>query len=193
MPKDHSLKMRVFYMPFMNVDSQDRTKQLTNGGEPIASYNPQYTVLTEYDLVNRFGMEKISLKHFIYDYQNFWWNEFNAYVSAQANMGFIGLEGIAGTGLDLSLSWLNVFGHTKGLPHTNSNGYLAAANYRLPKYGNTNLGFEYINTDKNFYLDELSTLNLIPFYRSPKANGTHYYVSKPLGNNLTGRIGAYFL
>lgn len=192
MPTSHSLRMSFFYTPFVNIDAADRTKQMQVAGERIDSSNQQYTLLTEYQVSDMSWLRKLSLTHFIYDYRGFYWDGLG-YYDGTANAGFIGFEGIGNTGLNVSVSLLNVYSGITGASKNTSNASLVNANYQFSSLGNLIVGGEYIKTDEAFYLDEWTYTNLIPFYKTANAAGVHAYVSKSLGNSITARVGYYKL
>lgn len=53
------------------------------------------------------------------------------------------------------------------------------------------LGFEYINTDDIFYLEDHNSLYISEFYTRHSNNGYHLYVTKPIGVNQILSLG-YF-
>ena len=123
----------------------------------------------------------------------------NPYDSATAHMIYLGLEGIGHVGLNLSLSTLLYKDSERQLDGSRtdvplSRAFLLNANYKLELgIPGLVLGGEYIQTDKNFYLDEYTYLNLIPFYSTPNSKGVHAFASLPLGESLRARVGWYYL
>lgn len=206
LPQDHNLSVRAFYTPYMNASPTDRTRQLVDSGAKVESNTPMYNVLTEYSISNLSWASKINISHMLNDYRGFYWDGFNnpndhtianpdnPYYEGGFNMGYIGVEDLAHIGLNASVSGLFYWSKVLNKPNvTNqySTAYLASLNQ---SFGDKwVVGGEYIKTDENFYLDEWTYLNIIPFYKTPNSKGTHLFVSKSLVQNLVARVGYYNL
>lgn len=207
LPKDHTLNVRAFYTPYMNVSSTDRTKQIQDNGVKVESNTPMYSILTEYSLSNTSFFGKMNISHMLNDYRNFYWDGFNnpndhtnatpnnPYYEGGFNMFYLGFEDIGHIGLNVSgsslLYWARLLDPSSETKNSYSSAYLINANQNIGD--NWVVGGEYIKTDENFYIDEWAYLNLIPFYKTPNSKGYHAFVAHKLAQNLSTRIGYYNL
>jgi hypothetical protein len=211
LPRGHSLKLRAFYTPNINIDNADRTRQLTDGMVKVDSNTPQYAILAEYSTTRLAPIfDTLSFYYMFYQYSNF----YNAGTNTPAtpdtapsnptdaaigNMLYLGLEGIGHIGLNASLSVLLYRDTTTTLDGcqsatTLSKAYLLNVNQRLDFIlAGSVIGFELIKTDPTFYLDEWTYLTVIPFYSSPASQGVHVFASVPIGEKLRARVGWYRL
>jgi hypothetical protein len=215
LPAGNRLQFRAFYTPNINIDKTDRTRQLTdaytdvNGNTvtvKIASNTLQYALLTEFATQRLPAIDTLNIYYMFYQYKDFYNDGANStdppsnpYDSATAHMIYLGLEGIGHVGLNLSLSTLLYKDSERQLDGTKtdvplSSAFLLNVNYRFESgIPGLIVGGECIRTDKNFYLDEYTYLNLIPFYSTPSSKGVHLFASQPLGNWLHARVGWYYL
>lgn len=210
LPEGNTLKLRAFYTPTIFIDKSDRTRQLVDVIK-VDSNSPQYVLLTEYSFANLGSfMDRINLSYMFYQY-------FDAYCdgqnpvdaqgdppnnpldSASAHMVYLGFEGIGKVGLNVSASILyyadTVFPLDRSwTENTFSTSVLFNVNKSLDFLLKGSLiGFEYINTDPAFYLDEWTALELVPFYYTAASHGWHLYASAPLVDKLRLRVGWYTL
>ena len=211
LPRGHSLKLRAFYTPNINIDNADRTRQLTDGTVKVDSNTPQYAILAEYATTRLSPIfDTLSFYYMFYQYSNFYNAGTNTPAtpdaapnnptdSAIGNMMYLGLEGIGHIGLNASLSVLLYRDTSTTLDGCESitilsKAYLLNVNQRLDfVLTGSVLGFELIKTDPTFYLDEWTYLTVIPFYSSPASRGVHVFASVPLGEKLRARVGWYRL
>jgi hypothetical protein len=211
LPRGSSLKLRAFYTPNINIDKSNRTRQLTDGTVKVESNTPQYAILAEFSNTRLSPIvDTISLYYMFCQYSNFYNDGSNTPAtpgaapnnpvdSAIANMVYLGLEGIGHIGLNASLSALFYYDTTASLDGSNSattfsQAYLLNVNQRLDFIlTGSVLGFELIKTDASFYLDEWTSLEVIPFYSSPASRGVHVFASVPLAEKLRARVGWYRL
>jgi len=210
LPSNQSLRLTAFYTPFVNIDNTTRTLQSqTPSGTKINSTNDQFTLLLNYELRNTAIARKIILDYFYYEYDNWFGYDPNpdanpnvsspnadgaagGYSGAKANMFYAGFTGIADTGISASFSTLSVASTEQGANFlANSNAYFGTLSYEVARVKNLWVGWEYISTDPDFYLDEWTRLELIPFYSLCADRGFHLYATKGLGNGMTLRVGYY--
>lgn len=203
LPKDHSLKVRAFYQPFTFIDRSDRKKQFVDGDKIESSVN-QYAVLVEYSLKDTVIAKQVDLMYMRADWQKFYVG-YNGTPAApgspmvgQTENGsddgfYLGLEDIAGTGINFSWSALLYKAVDSGLPnvHKEAWGHLVNLNYKFD--AGYILGYEYLKTAKYFYLDEWTSMNIMPFYQLQTAVGHHVYATIPLGQKVSTRIGTYMV
>jgi hypothetical protein len=82
-----------------------------------------------------------------------------------------------------------------GAEEQSSFNYLVNLNYAFNKQNDylrgLVVGYEYINTDDIFYLEDLNSLYISDFYTRHSNNGSHIYVSKPIDSTQLIRLG-YF-
>jgi hypothetical protein len=215
LPTGNHLQFRGFYTPNINIDKTTRTRQLTDtytdaNGNPvtvkISSNTLQYALLTELSTERFPGLDSLKLYYMFYQYKDFY-NDgtnntdppANPYDSATAHMIYLGLEGIGHVGLNLSLSTLLYKDSHQELggPSVDvalSKAFLVNANYKFESgIPGLVVGGEFIKTDDNFYIDDYTYLNLIPFYSTPNSKGVHAFASVPLGEKLHARAGWYWL
>ena len=211
LPRGNTLKVRAFYTPNINIDKSNRTRQLTDGTVKVESNTPQYAILGEYSTTRLSPVvDSLSLYYMFYQYIGFYNDGSNTPAtpgaapnnpldSATAHMLYLGLEGIGHIGLNASLSALFYHDTTASLDGSDSTtafsqAYLLNLNQRLDFIlAGSVVGFELIKTDANFYLDEWTYLNVIPFYSSPASRGVHVFASVPLAEKLRARVGWYLL
>jgi len=205
LPKNHSLRARAFYTPFINVSETKKTQDREENGLKAKALTPQYTVQIDYETQAFKGFaNNILLTYFYYYYDNFFqWTPDNSLETngtlydykALVHMGYLGFEGLFGTGLNISWSHLYAEGKNTVMDGTDentafsSNANLVNVNYKTTK--NVVIGTEYIKTDDGFYLDEWTYVTLSDFYKAPNNEGFHYFVSFPVWENTRMRIG-YF-
>ena len=212
LPAKNAFTMRAFYTPYVNISDTNRTKQLQDNSIRIPSDTYQGGILSEYENSNVTWLGKLNLTHMWYSYNAFYLDGTNGHPSATntspknpfsnggANMGFIEFEDIAHKGLNISLSGLFYWNQQSGStdpgvaidPHKyRSSAYLYNVNQKIGS--SLIVGGEYITTDENFYLDEWSTLNIIPFYFTPNSKGYHFFITEKILNPITLRMGFYSL
>ena len=207
LPQGNALQIRAFYTPNIVIDKGNRTRQLTDGNVKLPSNTLQYAILTEYANTHLGPvLDKLSLYYMFYQYRDFYNDGTsdtdppnNPKDSAYAHMAYCGLEGIGHIGLNASLSALFYHDTTTTLDGSSSSSklskaYLLNVNERLDfVLRGSVVGFELIKTDNNFYLDEWTYLNVIPFYSTPASRGIHVFASVPVGSHLNARVGWYRL
>lgn len=217
LPKNNSFVLRMFMTPFDNVSMTSRTLQQSdvdnNGnGVTIDSSTPQWAFLAEYTRDNLKWLGRFTFDFFMYNYYHFY-NDgndgseqsspvYNGGTQPPGNASFsedaraeslyLGFEDIAYTGLNFDVSAL--FVHSK-FPligtAASSAAFLINLNKKFEKLHNLVVGGEYIHTDPNYYLDEYTILNLIPFYQTPNTHGYHIYASMPVTDHVVVRVGTY--
>lgn len=212
------LQLRVFYTPNINIDKSTRNRQLRDGFTDkdgrsftvkIPSNTLQYALLAEYRATWFPGIDTVNLNYMFYQYKDFYNDGTNTpvgdappsnpYDSATAHMIYVGLEGIGHSGLNASVSTLLYNDSHQELGQESidvplSKAFLINVNYRFDSgISGLVIGGEFVKTDNQFYLDEYTYLNLIPFYSTPNSRGAHVFASVPLGTRLRARAGWYYL
>lgn len=212
LPKGNEFTMRAFYTPFANISDTDRTKQLKDNSVRIPANTWQGGILSEYENTNLSWLGKLNLTHMWYNFTDFYNDGQNGHSTTAtptvgntssdggANMGFIGFDDIAHKGLNISISGLFYWQKQSAATVPNATidpkkYYSHAYLYNLnQKVGNDFIvGGEYITTDENFYLDEWSYLNIIPFYFTPNSKGYHLFITEKIVKPITLRVGFYTL
>lgn len=199
MPKDQSLKLKLFYTPYMNVDDDSRIKQRKTGSSVTGKPGPNVKVnsdtllwafLLEYEASNLSWVKNIEMYIFTLNYEDFWWDSYGDTYRGWGYNWTLGLNGIAHTGLNFWMSFIGTdWQALADNKHINGEGYLFNLNY---KFDNTQVvGAEYLATNKNYYLDEWTYYNIAPFYKTADMKGYHLYWSLPLADNLRLRLGTY--
>lgn len=207
LPKDQTFKVRAFYQPFVTVSATDRSQQLHDGSK-TPSLAPEYTILNEYSLNNTTAFDKLELMYMYMHWSRFYLGQ----VSNPATMGntpngqteygaehgiFINFENIWHTGLNASWSGLHYLATDSATPdvHKSAWGHLFNLNEKFiflsGYWQKVILGYEYITTEKYFYVDDWANLNLLPFYALQANTGNHVYVTFPVGDKFVGRLGYY--
>lgn len=217
LPKNNSFILRVFYTPYSNVSMTSRTTQMSDqdslgNGYIIDSSTPEFAFLAEYNRKNLKLMEQIQFDLFIYDYWN-WYGDggsgsqqsspiLNGGTNPPGNAGyttkaraeslFLGFENIGYFGLNFDISALFVTSTTDN-PNfvSQSSAAMISLNEKFANYHKLVVGAEFIRTDPNYYLDEWSTLELMPFYSTANSKGIHLYASMPFSDHLVIRLGTY--
>ncbi len=204
LPKEHKLDIRALYTPYQNVNYGDRTKkrQDTYYGETyIAESNtPMYTLQLDYMTESIPFMKNFNFTFFYYYYPDFY--EFDvdadyaALYTSSAYFFYVGLEGIANTGLNLSYSLLKAKSYANESNQGyntiyDSKGHLINLNYQFQN--KMVFGVDYIVTDKDFYMDNFTYITLVDFHGNANALGSHVFFSLPLWKNTRLRSGYYKL
>jgi hypothetical protein len=214
LPEENTLKTRLFFTPWTNVSYTDRTKQMVDGGK-VESTTPQVMFLIDYAKKNFLSaVGQLDFESMSYYYGRFYWdggvgtnngsnnyslvppnNPGNPRTDGYAETLYLGLNDIGYMGLNISASGLGYWSKITGAsnPYNRSFAYLLNINQTIKPLGNSILGAEYIHTDDNYYLDEWTYLQLMPFYKTPASAGFHFFYTQPLGDRMTLRVGRYNL
>lgn len=195
-----SLKFRIFYTPFVYVDKNHRDEQVTDGNDrKIESLQPQTALLSEYELKKLSFADSVQLYHMIWNYEHFYEEGFqdddtyrNEYSAATANLFYLGFKNLFKSGLNLNYSYY-MFDERFAGDIEHSYNYFINMNYKFSKgmLDQHTAGFEYINTDEVYYLEDHTALYVADFYTRHSNNGYHLYYAIPLGNNQILRIGHF--
>jgi hypothetical protein len=197
MPKDLGFKTRVFYTPYFFLDQEDRNSpDQDEDGNFSKRKADQVAWLNEFEINDSSLAEKISLYSMFWYYDNFFDKEYQdpdragvEYYRAVSHTLYLGLERVMGTGLNLSWSYLKVNSQLSGSPEDTSDSSLVNANYVFDdQYV---FGYEYITTDKKFYLDEFTYLRFNDFYQRSNTKGNHVFFAIKFPHQQTLRIGLY--
>jgi hypothetical protein len=202
LPKNHRLKLRAFHTPFSIVDSDNKDKQKTEttaNDAKIESSEPQSALLTEYSLLNSAVAKSVDIYHMIWNYEGFYEKDYQdsseagiEKSSATNNTLYFGLKGFMGSNLNLNYTYYT-FNERFGGEEASSYNYFINLNYKFKNNINTNhiIGFEYINTDDAFYLEDHNSLYFSNFYTRHSNNGYHLFYTIPVGIHQAVRMG-YF-
>lgn len=196
--KDLTWVVRGFYTPYFFVDTNDRMQPAedANNGGRIKRRSDQFALLNEFELKNRSWAKKTSVYSMLWLYNNFYDEEYQddsntevEYYRATSHTLFVGLEGILGTGINLSWSNLRVSDKLTGSEGANSASNLFNLNYVFPN-GHV-LGLEYIKTDADFYLDDFNYMQFNDFYQRSDNEGFHYFYTYVIDPSQRIRLGVY--
>ena len=187
--------------------SEDFLRKLPSAA-PFISREGGLVVLGEYSLKNLGFMGQLDLTYMYASWTDFYDGLYE--VSGPAAEGdpqngideyggehgfFVNLEDIGHFGLNLSWSGLYYMSTTSvdTSYHKKVWGHLVNVNQRLPFLWNSILGLELVHTGVGFYQDDWTRMYLIPFYNKQNANGQHLFLSVPLSNRASFRVGYYNL
>ena len=206
LPKYNKLEARIFYTPFVNISEGSRTDNRTvtdsaGNKQKAQSLTTQYNIQLDYSNNKFKDYAKIKLIYFYYNYKNFFQyvpNDDLYLYDARAHFGYLGLENILRTNLNVNLSYLRVHEDEK-ITGTNeksyysSYGFLAGINYEFETglLRNYIIGTERIETSPDFYIDDWTYYTLSDFYRVPNNRGSHYYISFPVFDLTRLKLGLF--
>ncbi len=198
LPKNHSLKLRLFYTPFVYIDENKRHQEAEDESseEQIEALQSQTALLTEYSYTDSMYFEQFDIFYMLWNYESFYEEAFQddedddaEYASATSHALYLGVKKFLKTGLSFSYTYYTFKERFDGLDDESSFNYLVNLNYEFSS--KSILGFEYINTDDIFYLEDHNSLYISEFYTRHSNNGYHLYVTKPIGVNQILSLG-YF-
>jgi hypothetical protein len=198
LPTGQSFIARVFYTPNIFVaDRQNNAQQNGQNQTPTSESNqvhsnqPLGAALLEYENRNLGFVKNFKLHQFTNYYTNFYSPAYGGdYLRSLGSSTFLGFEGIAGTGLNLSGSYLKTdTWEEKDKGRYFSDAFLWNANYNFTN-GHV-IGGEYMTTDKQFYLDEWTNIYTSDFYRAARMRGYHLFWSLPVVDNVRLRLGMF--
>lgn len=198
-PKDQTLKVKLFYTPYMNVNDKNRNVPRREGDKPgtpntngdkVQSNTLLWAFLLEHSVENLSWVKKMDTYLFTLNYEDFWWEEFDDTYRGWGYNYTLGLEGLLNTGFNFSYSYIGTdwqaFADKKRIV---GRGQLFNLNY---KFENTHaVGMEYLVTNTFYYLDEWTYYNIADFYKAGKMVGYHFFWSLPVYDNLRLRLGSY--
>mgnify|MGYP003683717729 CR=1 FL=1 len=204
LPKNHFLKFRIFYTPFIYVDEEKRNERSTesSSSEKIEALQSQSALLAEYTYKNSEWFKNLDIFYMIWNYENFYDEGFQdesnsviEYSAATSQSLYLGFENLFHSNFSMSYTYYTFKERFTGLEEQSSFNYLVNVNYRFNResrtFGGVVLGYEYINTDDIFYLEDLNSLYIADFYTRHSNNGNHIYVSKSIDSTQSIRLG-YF-
>lgn len=202
LPKDHSFKARAFYTPFnfVSLDSIKKNEVESSSGEQIESVEPQAALLLEYSVKNLGFAKSIDLYSMVWNYEKFYEEEFQVTgndiietSSANSYTIYLGVNKFLQTGLNFNYSYYSFKERFTGLEDQSSFNYMININYEFDNRFNANhiLGFEYINTDDIYYLEDHNSLYFSDFYTRHSNNGFHIYYTVPVGRSQIIRVGLF--
>ncbi len=198
LPKNHSLKLRLFYTPFVYIDENKRHQEAEDESseEQIEALQSQTALLTEYSYTDSMYFEQFDIFYMLWNYESFYEEAFQddedddaEYASATSHALYLGVKKFLKTGLSFSYTYYTFKERFDGLDDESSFNYLVNLKYEFSS--KSILGFEYINTDDIFYLEDHNSLYISEFYTRHSNNGYHLYVTKPIGVNQILSLG-YF-
>ena len=203
MPEDEKLKMRLFYTPFIYVDSDRQNRQVQDSGsdkDSIDSRADLVTLLTEYSKKNVLFSKSFDFIHGIYNVDGFYESTQQNPTTASAdffgttlNSLYFGFNDFLTDGLNISLSYSHSILKIKNQNNETGNSYLIGANYKIKNFGDKGhiVGAEYIRADKNKIPSDETTDYIASFYNSTNSYGLHLFYTIPFGFNQIVRVG-YF-
>ncbi|PWU12253.1 MAG: hypothetical protein C5B49_16615 [Bdellovibrio sp.] len=199
----HTFKIRSFYQPFTLIDRSDRTHQAIDG-QQLESSVLQYAVLAEYSLNDVKPWRRMDIM-----YMHAAWKQFyDGYAGTPGALGapmtgqtedgtddgfYLGFEDIGYIGLNFSWTALLYQAVDSGAPDLQKKSWGHLFNINEKFSNGLVVGYEFVKTTPYFYLDEWTRLNLLPFYYLQNAQGHHVFVSFPMGEKVSGRVGYYRL
>lgn len=197
LPKDISVKTRLFYTPTFYLDSRDRSQEAQDADSNMVDRRSnQLTWLNEFERSNTWLAKKISLYSMLWYYDKFYDSEYQSsdrdgveYYRALSHSLYLGFERIAGTGTNFSWSNLRVNSKSDGASLNHSDAHLFNLNYAFED-GHV-FGVEQIYTDRTFYIDDWSYLQFNDFYQRPSSNGQHVFGAISFPHRQVLRLGVY--
>jgi hypothetical protein len=197
LPKDYSVKTRLFYTPTFYLDSSDRKLEAQDAdNNTIDRRSNQLTWLNEVERSNTSFAKKISLYSMLWYYDRFYDSEYQSstregveYYRALSHSLYLGFERIAGSGVNFSWSNLRVNSKSDGGTVNRSDAHLFNLNYTFAS--DHVLGVEQIFTDRSFYIDDWSYLQFNDFYQRPSSSGQHVFGAISFPHRQVLRLGVY--
>jgi hypothetical protein len=202
MPVKNKLTMRLLYTPFLNVDKSSRYKNKVDaaagGTEAVKSHGSMMTLLTEYTNKNTSWLKSLDLYHSYYSFDGFYdeerqnpYSETVDYEGTASNTVFLGLMGIAKTGLNISYSYSHFLVRGNQIEEQSSYNNLYSLNYKFDNKVNAGhiVGAEYINNDENRVPTDSTTMQINNFYNLVNGEGTHLFYTAPIGRTSIIRAG----
>lgn len=199
LPSGQTFIARAFYTPNIFVaERQNNAQQNGQNQNPqsesnqVHSNQPLGALLLEYETRNLGIAKVVKLHQFTNYYTNFYSPGYSGdYLGSLGSSTFLGFEGIAGTGLNFSGSYLktDTWEERGDKNHYLSDAFLWNTNYNFSN-GQV-LGVEYMTTDKQYYLDEWTNIYTSDFYRSARMRGFHVFWSMPVVDNVRLRLGMF--
>lgn len=203
--KKHSLKLRLFYTPFLTVDNSSKTKnrvddQTSKGGEknPVDSKGDFITLLTEYSYLDSVLAEKIDIYFSTYTFDGYY-DQYRQnpstdevdYAGTTAYTGYLGFQNLLSLGLNISYSHSIQVVRGNTIDEFTSRTHLFNANYLFDNSfnGGDILGLEYINNTENKVPVDSTSLYIPEFYDITKGYGLHLFYSIPVGMEQIIRFG----
>lgn len=217
LPKDHSLKMRLFYTPFIQVDDEDRSSQVIDdsdaGGsdENVESHGSLITLLTEYSYLNASWADKVDLFYSVYTFDKYYddsrqfsegtapsgyedyYNSGVDYEGTTSHTIYWGVYSIFKSRVNTSITLNHFDVRSTGAGVYKSDNYLFTLNYTFDNKTNGGdiLGLEYINNDENRVPTDSTSLYANDFYNLVNGEGIHVYYTMPMGRNQILRFGGF--
>ncbi len=212
MPRNHKLKLRVFYTPFMSVDLNDKARNRSDSindtdpgpvnerGARVDSNASFVTLLTEYHIQKLSWLKSLDIYHAYFTVDKTYYkarqntsDEDIEYESGNASIFYLGFNSLFGTGLNLSFTHSSYFLRSDIAEENSVSNYYLNSNYRFDNSINRGhiLGFEYIQHDEFKLPTDYATLQVTPFYDLANGEGYHLFYTMPFGKSHIVRLGAY--
>ncbi len=196
LPKGHSFKTRVFYTPHFFVDTNDRTApQRDLEDNEVVRRADQGALLNEYEYTGDHFARRTSVYSMLLHYNQFFDSAFQgtnrdtpSYYEGYVKSLFLGFEGLKGTGLNYSVTYLGLMERTSLEPTYYSHSFLHNLNYQ---FDNWVWGLEYIKTHKNFYIEDYTYLQFNRFYQRGNSEGFHPFATYQIDLYQRIRVGWY--
>lgn len=220
LPKDNSLKFRLFYTPFIRVNRNDRSRQVIddtasgssgNSGEPVDSHSSFYVIQSEYERKNLSWAKEFDfyLSHYHIDkfysetkqkvdgtppsslLDRFYHNGIE-YFRALSTTVYLGVDNLLRTGFGFTGSFTHYDFNYAGEDYKSDN-VMFTVNYTFDNKFNAGdvTGIEYLKTDKNRAPTEETTIYVNPFYNMINGEGAHVYYTKVINANQIVRFGHF--
>lgn len=201
LPKNQSIKMRIFYTPFFSIDKDYRDRQAIDPDtqkEKVDSRADFFTLLTEYRVKKVLGASHLDVFHGVYNLEDYYEKNFQVpndgianYIGVTTNTLYFGLNNFLQDGFNLSFSNTYTILKAKGSKTNYGNSYLFGVNYQFDNKFNARdiLGVEYIKSDENRLPSDGTTPYIGDFYDIVNGNGLHLFYTIPVGNTHVIRIG----
>lgn len=219
MPRDHSLKFRIFYTPFIQIDADDKTTQTvdstgstTDGktgesGEKVDSHGALTTLLVEYNLKNLSWARGLDIFYSTYHVDKFY-SETNQklqegsigvpmfendgidYFDVSSHTVYFGINNFLNSRFTSSFTYSHYIIKFAGEEYRSDN-ILLTTNYKFDNNLNAKdiVGVEYLKTDKNRAPTEETTFFVNDFYNMMNGEGSHLYYTRIIDANQVVRIG----
>lgn len=198
LPSNHSFKSRFFYTPHFFVDSNDRwAPQRDANDNEVVRRADQVAMLHEYEYTGNHFAKRTSVYAMLLHYNQFYDAEFQeagrskpSYYEGYITPFFLGLEGIAQSNLNYSVTYLRLMERTSLVDTYYAHSFLHNLNYRLNE--DWVIGAEYIKTGKNYYLEEYAYLHFSNFYLRGNSEGYHPFISYQIDLHQRIRLGWFY-
>ena len=192
-------KLRLFYTPFLYIDQENRSEQISKNNDQVDSQADLINLLGEFTSEVVPHIKRVNIFYSLYTVDGYY--EENRqdsskdgieYEGTTANTLYLGLEDIAFSGLNLSYTY-SQFSVRGSLVEGSAKSYnhLYNINYTFDNTFNAGdiLGVEYIQNDDNKVPTDGTTLYVSDFYNQNNGEGYHLFYTLLIDRSQTMRIG----